>query len=191
MSSARIHFANACLHGQVDYAKFLFSLNPASITIIYAQSLFFTTCKNGYLKLAQWLYWLNPSMPNMTETYTFCVVCEKGHLALAQWILSVRPNVQKSMPQNAFRQACRQGHLHVAEWLQTLQPFLYKITLERFDNQTNISHFNYRIRISEHIRWQKRKYAMWMRSGKTVAAANTMFYKMPEDVSRFVVQTFL
>ena len=40
------------------------------------------------------------------------------------------------------------------------------------------------------VRWQKRKYAVWMRSLKFLYTAN-VFCKVAEDVSRYIVQMFL
>ena len=39
------------------------------------------------------------------------------------------------------------------------------------------------------LRWMRRKYALWMRRG--CAKTNTLFRQIPEDVSRYIIQSFL
>ena len=116
----------------------------------------------------------------------FRVACEQGYLLVAQWLLSVKPNINISgKNEEVFRVACIQGRLLVAQWLQSLKPNLYVI----YYNDDG-SYKDYYIRSKEEVRWEQRKYLVWLASNESPCKSN-LFYKIPEDVSRHIISNYL
>jgi ankyrin repeat protein len=94
------------------------------------QRKFNLACKNGHLKVAQWLYTYNGiyegdkiNIHHYFET-PFISACENGHLEVAQWLFSLGEKEEKIKihidEDRAFTWACANGHLEVAQWLYSL-----------------------------------------------------------------------
>ena len=149
---------------------------------------FIQDCNNGRLSDVQKIYFENPTIDiSARKEQAFRVACYFDHLSVAQWLLSVKPTIDVSAQEDsAFRMACYFGHTSVVQWLVTLKPFLYVIRLDECTGSIKSWH----VRVAEHARWQKQKYALWLRSPKFCHSAN-VFCKIPEDVSRYIVQMFL
>ena len=123
----------------------------------------------------------------------FCTACYFGHLTIAKLILQNNPDINISAQNNsAFRYACERDHLKVAEWLRTLKPFLYIINYNTDDRYSSyyIRTKDYYIRTKEEARWQKIKYLVWLSSTQS-PNVNCIFYKLPNDISRYIIQNFL
>lgn len=120
----------------------------------------------------------------------FRLACITGRLKFAKKLLVLNPNIDFSyMNHAAFRQSHFYGHWNIFEWLSKVRPFYYKSTeIEGTNNSLNITRMHYRVREAEDKRWQKRKYAIFMRAD---AKSKNVFYRISEDVSRFVIQEFL
>ena len=116
----------------------------------------------------------------------FCTACYFGHLTIAKLILQNNPDINISAQNNsAFRYACERGHLKTAEWLRTLKPFLYTITYT-----ADGEYYSYYIREKEEARWQQTKYLVWLSSPHS-PNAKCLLYKLPNDISRYIIQNFI
>ena len=116
----------------------------------------------------------------------FRYACHKCHLEVAKWLLHVRPQINISIFDNyVFSYACKQGHLNVAEWLRTLKPYLYTINYN-----ADGSYAGYYVRAKEEVRWQKTKYLVWLSSPHS-PNTKCILYKLPNDVSRYIIQNFI
>ena len=184
---SQMHFAfqNACLKGPLDIAQWLLSVKPNINISQFNDRGFRDVCVRGYLEFAQWLLSLKPDINiSVYNEEIFRYVCWQGHLHVAQWMLSVKPDIDIEACNNqAFQSSCEFLHTPIAQWLVTLKPFLYKIVC------AHSYEIRFYIRDRECKRWETRKYALWMRN--SVGAGATVFYKIPQDVSRHVVQMFL
>ena len=73
----------------------------------------------------------------------------------------------------------------VAQWLQSLKPYLYVI----YYNEDS-SYKGYYIRNKEEERWERRKSLVWLASDQSLNKER-LFYKMPQDVSRYIISNYL
>ena len=147
---------------------------------------FYMLCKDGLLSEAKDLLRDNPDIDitafdNMAFRAT-CYICGSSHYKHA--------NIDDSMTTHYYMHNMYfyykryKKYLEIAQWLESLKPNLYKII---YDDDG--SYKDYLIDYKE-ILWQKRKYPVWLASDQT-PFKNNLFYKMPQDVSRYIIQTFL
>ena len=178
----------ACLKGNLAIVKTIYFANPTIGISAREDDAFRMACYFGHLSVAQWLFSMKPTIDISARVEEIVrYIFRKGYLLFGQWLLSVKPTIDISARDDeAFRMACFYDHTSLAQWLVTLKPFLYTI---RINNRTGtLKHWH--VRVAEHARWQNRKYALWLRSPKVCHSAN-VFCKIPEDVSRYIVQMFL
>jgi hypothetical protein len=116
----------------------------------------------------------------------FLNACFSGYLLLAQWLLTIKPDIDISANyEEAFRYACCRGHLLVAQWLQSLKPNLYVIL---YNNDG--SYKGHYIRSKEEARWEQRKQLVWLASNES-PNKKSLFYRIPQDVSRYIISQYL
>ena len=147
-------------------------------------------CSTGRIQIAQWIFKRNPLGLGVSKhlNQAFWNACGHGHLDVAKWLLSLTPSIENDLMEgksDVFKSACRSERprcVYVAQWLVTLNPFLFEIDLD----ETGTKIVAYRVRIEENARWQKRKVALWM--GSDIATNITIFNRLPEDVSRWIVE---
>jgi hypothetical protein len=75
--------------------------------------------------------------------------------------------------------------LLVAQWLQSLKPNLYVINYN-----DDGSYKGYYVRSKEEARWQQRKTLVWLASDQS-PNKKSLFYKIPQDVSRYIISNYL
>ena len=148
---------------------------------------FIALCKSGNLEEAQQYLLDNPTINiSANDEEAFRNACECGHLLVAQWLLSVKPDINISaMDDSAFINACWGGHLLVVQWLQTLKPYLYVINYN-----DDGSYKDYYIRSKKEVLWEQRKTLLWLASNES-PNKNSLFYKIPQDVSRYIISQYL
>ena len=113
----------------------------------------------------------------------FILVCLHGDLEMAQWLLEQNPNIDLyENYHRAFRYACLRSNRELAEWLRSLRPYKYQIC---YNAKGHI--VNYNINSEKEERWQRRKYLVWLASNES-PCKNNLFYKITEDVSRYIIQ---
>lgn len=188
-------FEEACFFGYFEVAKWLFSVKP---DISLAEDAFYTVVCTGNLNFAQWLLSVKPDIDiSANNEEAFAIACKNGYFEIAKWLFSVKPDINISINnERAFRGACKNNHLHIAKWLLSVKPtidFTAKNTRSA-SGYTSMS-FSWNGEIIEtwlnslairKLKWENRKYAMWMRKN-----TKCLFYCIPEDVSRHIIQTYL
>jgi hypothetical protein len=202
-------FHYACVNGHLLVAQWLLSVKPTINISILEDLTFSNACLSGHLLVAQWLLTVNPDINiSKNNEYIFRRVCQYGQLNVAQWLLQVKPDINISAEnESAFRNTCDNAfltdsrlninlkrtiirtplslqHLEIAKWLQSLKPYLYKI-------EYSTDNYNYYYICSkEEERWQRRKQLVWLASNDS-PDKNNLFYRIPEDVSRYIIQMYL
>lgn len=76
-------------------------------------------CKNGNIKMVQFMWSLYKIDIHYNFDEAFCLSCENGHLDLAKWLYSFG-KIHMTDESYAFYLACMGGHLNVAKWLYSL-----------------------------------------------------------------------
>lgn len=76
------------------------------------------SCRNGHLKLAQWLHTLGVNIHAGCE-YSFIHSCSNGHTDVSKWLVNCGVNV-RAQNDCAFGRSCFNGFFNIAEWLLTL-----------------------------------------------------------------------
>ena len=116
----------------------------------------------------------------------FFATCSDGDIIAAKKLLNENPQINISVrDEEAFRSACHWGHLNVAEWLRTLKPYLYVINYT-----ADGKYVGYYVRAKKEVRWEQIKYLVWLSSSHS-PNANCMLYKLPNDISRYIIQNFI
>ena len=185
-------FLNACTRGNLPLAQEIYAKNPTINISKYNEHVFRAACRPGHLHVAQWLLCVKPTIDiSAKNEEAFRYACSNGHLEVAQWLLSVKPTIDISAnDEEAFGRASlflfrdETCHLKVVQWLVSLKPFLYTM-----HTNADTGEMTTRVRVAEQARWQTRKYVMWMRTSEQ--KNTTVFQKIPQDVSRYIVQMYL
>jgi hypothetical protein len=88
-------FLKACMYGKLIVAQELFTNNKINIHT-NNDEVFRSTCSQGHINIAQWLYRLDDK-PNIhaEDEFAFRFVCYNGHINIAQWLygLEDKPNI--------------------------------------------------------------------------------------------------
>ena len=177
-------FGWACDQGHLDVVKWLLVVKP-DIDFPQEKTVLWS-CKHNRFDMAEFLLSVKPE--NIPEIVSSVLLdsCYNGNLNAAQWAMISLQNVDDDIQRTerrAFEASCWAGHVNIATWLFSLRPFSYRLVLD--PKTFKIAHHS--VRKPEKARWSQRNYAMLMRQ----KIVHTIFYKMPEDVSRFVIQMFL
>ena len=174
-------FTNACVLGDLSVVQQIYFANPMMQNLSARnEEAFRFACAGGHLSVAQWLFSIKPTIDvSALNEQAFRYACWNCQLTTAQWLFSVKPTINVSADND---QAFRMGDLGIKDWLVFIKPFLYTKSPRR-------------IRNAEHVRWQTRKYALYLRSEKIAykkkRIAINVFCKVSEDVSRYIVQMYL
>lgn len=107
-----------------------------------------------------------------------------SHSQVEQWIRLIKSDISEFINKND------QNPKHLSQWLIAKKPFLYKNTFIK----KRKDHCNFDVRLREEVQWQRRKYAMWMRSSFFHfhhRSKLNVFYNVPEDVSRYIIHEFI
>jgi hypothetical protein len=154
---------------------------------------------NGHKDMVKWLLDTIPKTKLFVDNYEiqfeFNAACIYGQLKIAQMLYAKFPNdikIGKKDFDYTFTRICTtidynllpdvryKTDLSVAKWIQSLCPHLYVI------NDSG----EYYIRREAEKRWQSRKYACWLASNNS-PNKDSVFYKIPEDVSRYIISNYL
>ena len=143
-----IAFREACENGHLEVAQWLFEIKPNILNIKpntqvqyelfvndekikikpkkTCDDVFGEACKNGHLKVAQWLLEIKPDINiSAYEEYAFRGACKNGHLEIAQWLLKIKPEMNFTNTiffEHTFREACSKGHIEIAKLLLKIKP---------------------------------------------------------------------
>lgn len=87
-------------------------------------------CEHNYLEMAQHIYNILSSRPNISQTMEcqFKIACKNGFLTMAKWIHLTwehSPTMYSITHSYSLINACANGHLHVAKWLIYNIPHLH------------------------------------------------------------------
>lgn len=199
-------FPNVCLLGKLNVAQWILSITPEINISKFAEGAFPGAVAEGRLDVAKWLLSVKPDIDITAGAFRIALIHD--HVEMAQWIFSVKPDIDVSRAisdyvrntccklkvvelvriaeenEAVFRYACSQHKLEMVEWFQSQNPFMFQV--ERYAC-LGIIRLSPKIRRLEEVRWRGRKYALWMRS----SINTTVFYCVPQDVSRYIVQSFL
>ena len=160
-----IGLAILCKH--INMVKWLLDTIPKTklfVNVYEIQKEFNNACFSGQLKIAQMLYAKFPKDIKIgTENFDILIGC-------------LIKEIDYSLSQNI----CCKSEISVVRWIQSLCPHLYVI------NDSG----KFYIRREEENRWQSRKYACWLASNNS-PNKDSVFYKIPEDVSRYIISNYL
>lgn len=110
---AREACQNGCLHTLQTLSHFNLAYDYAMLAV---------SCRNGHLKVVQWLasqFKLTANDVRVYDNLALLSACERGHLQVAQWLI---PHFNLAADIHicenyAFRYSCYNGHLKLAQWL--------------------------------------------------------------------------
>ena len=184
------YFRDFCATGELSFAKQLLHEHAAVIDVCSQDNLAFQkACAKGHMAVAKWLFELKPDLDiSAGDDSAFRHACFGNHLHIAQWIISGNPKVNISARRDqVFRWACLTENYEMLKWLDSIRPFYFKIkirekALHRIHGTTNLA---------KHVRWKTRNYALCLRNRHDCNNYVNVFYDVPEDVSRYIVQMFL
>ena len=141
-------------------------------------------CQDNNTQIAKWI------LQNIHKTKIFYdndsyykqdsfeCACLNDNLEIAQ-LLYVNFQNDIIITDNIFIDLCFAKCYNIANWIHSLYPYLYVI------NDLGLAN----IRHKEEKNWQNRKYALLMASG--INDKQNILYKIPEDVSRYLISNFL
>ena len=181
--------------------KWIYSLNPAAIDLSMANDyIFFNACFYGSLSISQWLLSVKPDIDfSSTDHYAFRSACHNGHTHVARWLLSLNADIFVfSKDEFEARFAWQKHSTDIVELFTKKSPYWYDMKspywndIKKLDGLKSIvKTFAKEQRLRS--RWTTRKTAVWMRKneGFLTKTKTNVFYQVPEDVSRYIIQTFL
>ena len=142
-----------------------------------------------HLEIAKWLLEIQPQINiSVFNEDPFRSACERGHSEIAKWLLKIKPQIDISAhDEYAFRSACERGHLEVGEWLRTLKPYFYVIVYNK--NGVYKSNYVRTIEEAKEAKWNQIKYLIWL-SCTCSPNKSCILYKLPFDISRYIIQNF-
>jgi hypothetical protein len=106
------------------YSDFLKGIYPAELSNKDKSRLLSSSCRNGHLEVAQWLWSISNETINIHayNEWAFRCSCYHGHLEVAQWLWSICNGTIDIHACSgwAFRSSCANGHLALAQWLWSI-----------------------------------------------------------------------
>ena len=112
-----------CSSGNLDDAKRLLVRKPNTNIQIYDNYAFRWTCRNGHLKIAQWLS-EKIILTKKQKNLSFAWACEQGQIHISKWLLG-KYNINITAFNNyGFVWACINNHLETVQWLLDKHNFI-------------------------------------------------------------------
>ena len=178
-------FISLCYHGQLNAAKAFFQQNPNINISADEDSAFCFACMDGHLETAQWLLSVKPDINiSAQKTWAFRYACVHGHLEVCKWLHSLKIDI--AYHDNwAFKYALSSKQYIIGDWFQSVNPYLYVMNYGE-----DGKYKGYQIRTREEERWEKRKLLVWLASDQS-PCKNNLLYRIPPDVSRYIIQMYL
>lgn len=178
-------FIRLCYREQLNDVKDFLQQYPNINISASEDSAFSYACMNGHLETAQWLLTVKPDINiAASKNWAFRYACVYGHLEVCKWLYSLKVDIAYN-DNWAFRYALSSKQYIIGDWFQSLKPYLYVINYGE-----DGTYKNYLIRSLEEERWEKRKLLVWLASDSTPCKKN-LLYRIPEDVSRYIIQMYL
>lgn len=103
-------FEHTCMKGHFEVAKWLYSLYPKFATV----DAFSSACYYGNIDIAKWLYSLDN---HIIDKYEFSKFCHSGKIEIAKWLYSLNNDF---FDKNAFSYACLSRSIDFAKWIYSL-----------------------------------------------------------------------
>jgi hypothetical protein len=110
-------FEKACRDGNVQLAKWVYSLGEINLTDM---CLFEAACNDGKLEVAKWLHSIGHGDCSANNGFVFAQACYLNQLEVAKWLYSLDEVNIHFRHEYAFRYSCAYGHLEVAQWLHSI-----------------------------------------------------------------------
>ena len=184
-------FRHACFYGSLEIAQWLFSESPllcASENPEWIDLIFAEVCQQGHLDVAKWLYSLKPDLNiSIMDDWAFRDACVRNHVNVVSWLFLVKPDIDFLKFEFLFLLCWEKTQIQMLCVLFFFKPLHHKFTEINVDNEMIM--MNWYIAICVELRWKRRKYALWMRSG--LIGETNVFYRVSPDVSRYIIQSFL
>jgi hypothetical protein len=111
-------FRESCCEGQIDVAKWLYSLG--GISSVDFGFIFQVICYRGYIEMAKWLHSLGRIDIHADDDSAFLWSCAGGCVEIAKWLHSLGGINIHVHHDRAFRHSCREGHIEMVKWLHSL-----------------------------------------------------------------------
>lgn len=161
MQDATQAFYNACNNGDLEMAKWAYTVFPKMNNYMRLDLVFTPSCLYGHLHVAKWLLETKPDI-----------------------------NVNACIGNYTFGRICNDKQLvDVSLWLQSLKPWYYKIDFKySYDEDGNeVLIMEGRVRTEEEQkRYVERSYALWVASPNSPNKQNIL-YKLPSEIVREIV----
>lgn len=110
-------FAISCRHGDIQFAKWILSLDPTIDIAANYNNAFLNSCSEGFIEIAQWLLSLNQSiLYNIDRENLFINTCRYGNVETVLWLLDLGI-VYHDL---GFIECCRFGNIYIAQTLYRL-----------------------------------------------------------------------
>jgi hypothetical protein len=181
---------------RLDVAQWLLSVKPDINIASVADFAFRSACTNGNLVFAKWLLSVYPDMDvssiklhPIQRDSTFISTCSNGHFEVAKWLVSLNRGINiGANDHEAFRKTCETASYSlpskkITEWLQSLNPYVYKIEYNEDGSVKNCS-----VNTELEARINNRYTALHVASDM---ASPNLLQRLPEDVARYTIQTYL
>ena len=188
-SDSEIAFRYACYYGHLHVVKWLLEIKPDIDIFAHENYAFLYACQNQRLFVAQYLYSIDNSIVYKSSLDIFQELfrdlCTDNKIEMAKWLYQVRPEVFAESDHSPFIYACEFGHYHIAKWIQSIRPYNYVICRNW---RSSYGSSRYSINTEEEMKWQKRKYLVWLASDKCPNKnKKNILYKLPTDVSKHLI----
>lgn len=194
-------FRTACNTGHLELAEWLW-LHDSDISLLFCSEkeiIFCDICQFGQLRVAQWFLFVNPEINiSARDELAFRCACQNNRVPVVHWLLTLNHKILDSP--SKFYGDLNLGQMYISfswrmRWVCMLRLLMSK--------KCGVIHTNAHLceyTVNEITAWYKedrakmmwpmRKYAVWMQTGLS-RSKSTPFYRIPEDVSRYIIQSFL
>lgn len=117
-------FFHLCTYNYLSIAQEFYTRHQSKIDITEEDNIIFRfTCESGHLKIAQWLYKVEPGIDiHAKNDFAFRFACTLGHLELAKWLIVVDPQLDfTAKDEYALTESLVYGHLLTGQWVYSLR----------------------------------------------------------------------
>lgn len=189
LANAEYTFSITLKNNHFPVCEFLLDVYPHLLSCDILKNVFILLLTKGNLLGLKWLLNIRPELGLDKVVITskqFSTACFLGHLDIAKWIFELKPTIRICMINHLiFKGVMASKQMEVGHWLQSLKPEYYKINYDE-----NGVYKDYIIRSKADANWYKVKYAVWLASDHT-PNSSSILYKIPQDISKYVVEMLL
>jgi hypothetical protein len=183
-------FRSVCVKGNLEGAKWLYGLDDVGYE--NALSAFQESILNKKFNIGKWISeTIGKCINSSAIIYIFGIACLRCQQDIIDYLMQNHPNIDYSYQLNMSLELYIQyENIEVLQFVITTYNQFINKSMIIYYSQHRLTSPEIKQILNKQINWINKMYPLWLASNESPCKGN-LFYKIPEDVSRYIISNYL